>query len=377
MTKKRIKNLSILIAGITILLGVTGCGLKKHIQKSKDVPQFKIGIVLPLTGDAASYGQDCKKGMLLALKQAESNENLKAIFEDSKADPKCAVGSIQKLIHANKVDVILGDMFSTTTLAMAPIAQENGVVLITPTAADRAITATGTKIFTMYPTAEVEGRFVASVAIQNQYKRIGVFVQNIQVAQDMGRAFTNKITANGAELLFYEAFPSATMDFKTLLAKTRIDEADAIFVSAYAKEACNLIRQVRERKVKSVILSQSTLYDKKILLEYGPILEGVMLSAPFFTDKAKSKEIVDFKNAYKKEYDSYPSVWAAYGYDAVNLIRYVRQNSEGHDLAESLRIVHFIGATGPLTFAADRTAKRSLRLFMVKSGSFVEVPFSY
>ena len=106
------------------------------IQGNKQEDIIKIGAILPLSGDAATYGKALQKGMELAVIEINSeskvlDQSIVIVYEESGADAKTAVSAINKLINADKVPLIIGDMFSSTTLAIAPIAQKNKVVLLT------------------------------------------------------------------------------------------------------------------------------------------------------------------------------------------------------------------------------------------------------
>lgn len=93
--------------------------------------QFKIGFMGPLSGSEARYGESIKRGVELAKKEV-GIKNLKILYEDSKCDGKEAVNAINKLISSDKVSVIIGEVCSGVTLAVAPIAEQQKVAMISP-----------------------------------------------------------------------------------------------------------------------------------------------------------------------------------------------------------------------------------------------------
>jgi branched-chain amino acid transport system substrate-binding protein len=358
---------------LCLAMGTAGCGKREKTesdQKRSNEP-IRIGVILPLTGEASSYGSECRRGIELAA--AISAQPPELFFEDSKADPKQAVSALQKLIGYQRVTAIIGDMFSSTTLAIAPIAQQGGVVLLTPTAAAVEIPATGDHIFTIYPTSAFEGEFIANHVVQLGITNCGVVVQNVQAAQEIADAFVRSINSRGGQILFVKEIPGGTRDFRSVIAAIRSENPSAIFVSAYAQEACLFIQQAREERLNWQFFSQSTLYDQKLLSSFGAALEGIQFSAPFFNDEADTPEIRAFRTAYKERFDSIPNVWAAYGYDAASalILAYRSAASKGTPLATSLSEIQMNGATGPLSFNPDRTAHRSMRIFTVQGSKFV------
>lgn len=347
---------------IAIMLAGFGCG-KNDATASKHVPKetpICIGVILPLTGEASSYGVDCRKGVELAASLSESR--VQFIFEDSKAEPKQAVSAMQRLITQKKVIAVIGDMFSSTTLAIAPIAQEEGIILLTPTAAAIDIPATGDKVFTIYPSSKFEGEFMAQYALKAGVKRLGIMVQQFQAAEELATAFS-KTYANSSGLVAYtEIFPTGTRDFRSLIASIKTKPVDAIFISAYGQEASLFVQQSREAGFNPLFLSQSSLYDQKLLADFASILEGTVFSAPFFTEERATPKVIAFRNAYKTKYGMDPSVWAAYGYDSASLIMtaIAQQIHTGKPLHSTIQGISMDGTTGPLSFNPDRTARRSM-----------------
>jgi branched-chain amino acid transport system substrate-binding protein len=369
MKNRKLQSAFLFIVTICLML-VTGACTKKQ----ETATEIKIGALLPLTGDNGSYGVDCRKGMELALEEynAANKQKVVIFFEDTKAEPKTAVTAINKLITMNNPKIILGDMFSNTTLAVAPIAQQNGIVLITPTAALETIPATGDHIFTIYPTSKYEGQLVASFALKKGLKRLGVIKQQVQVAEEIGDAFAEKIKSEHGDIVFNEVVPSDVKDFRNILSKYINKNVDAIFVSAYRDEAGNIIKQARELGYNKLFLSQSTLYDEKVLQLFGKSVDGVIFSAPYFNNLAESNTIKVFQTQFQKKYHAKPNIWAAYGYDVVNLTLQAVDQSEKNKktLPQTLSDIKFDGVTGTMSFFPNRTVNKTMEMFTIKDNSF-------
>ena len=96
----------------------------------KEEKVINIGAILPLTGEGAKYGDAAKKGINLAVKEINSagginGKSVQIIYEDSQGDPKAGVAAMQKLVITDKVSAVIGDLLSSVTLAIAPIANKN------------------------------------------------------------------------------------------------------------------------------------------------------------------------------------------------------------------------------------------------------------
>ena len=107
-----------------------------------------IGSILPLTGDGASYGKEIKNGIDLAVEQENerggvSGRKIAVRYEDSAGDPKQAVSAMQKILAQYRPQSIIGDAFSSPALAIAPIANREKIVMISPTASSPKLTPPG------------------------------------------------------------------------------------------------------------------------------------------------------------------------------------------------------------------------------------------
>lgn len=123
-----------------IVIGMISC-----VEKKSD--EIKIGVVLPLSNSEISVGgKRTLQGIELAVNQYQKenqNTKIKLHVEDSEADPTKGVSAINKLIFQDGIKYILGDLTSSVTLAMAPIAEKNKVIILAPGASNPNIRNAG------------------------------------------------------------------------------------------------------------------------------------------------------------------------------------------------------------------------------------------
>ena len=96
-----------------------------------------IGFIGPLTGDAAAYGEPERDVVALAVEEINAagginGRQISVIYEDGKCDGTASASAAQKLVNVDKVKVIIGGFCSGETLGAAPIAEQNKVILISP-----------------------------------------------------------------------------------------------------------------------------------------------------------------------------------------------------------------------------------------------------
>ena len=143
--------------------------------------KIKIGFMGPLTGDASTYGESIKRGVDLAWKQWRQ-DNVEIIYEDSKCEAKEAATAANKLISLDHVVAIIGEACSSATLAAAPVANENKVILISPASTSPELTDAGEFVFRTIPSDALQGYFAAKLVYDKGYRKLAVFY--IKKAED-------------------------------------------------------------------------------------------------------------------------------------------------------------------------------------------------
>ena len=342
---------------------------------------IRIGAVLPLTGDAASYGTSLKRGMDFAVLEINrqggiSGRKLAIIFEDSQADPSKAVSAFNKLVAADRVPMVIGDMFSASTLALAPIAENKKVVLLSPTASAVELTAAGDYIFRIYPSDTYDGNFLARY-ITERLKARNVAILYLQVASisALVGVFEKEFSSHGGNIVFTEAYQEGAIDFRSQLLKARKADPDLIFFPGYLREMAMLLRQARELGVSKPFVTISTFFDPKVLELAGDCAEGVLFSAPFFDPTSSKPEEQKFCHGFHEQYNQPPDILAGYGYDAVNIAAEALRRSDtftSDGIKNALyTIKDYPGVTGQTSFDANGDVVKSMRIMQVRNGKFV------
>ena len=113
-----------LITVLALSLVLSGC-LKTSEEKEVKEEVIKIGVILPLTGNAAVYGLSAKEGIDLSLEDINNTggingKTIQMIYEDSQCDSTKAVSAAHKLINIDKVQIIIGHICSNAAMAVVP-----------------------------------------------------------------------------------------------------------------------------------------------------------------------------------------------------------------------------------------------------------------
>ncbi|MDP3794172.1 MAG: ABC transporter substrate-binding protein, partial [Candidatus Uhrbacteria bacterium] len=158
--------------------------------------EVTIGWIGPLTGDAAAYGIPLQKATMLAAEEINAaggvgGKKLVVAYEDGNCDGKGGAAAAQKLISINKVQIIIGGTCSGETLGFTPIANENKVVVFSPSASSPDLTTKGGDYaFRFYPSDALAGKVAASYAMDTfKAKKAAVITANTDYAQGLHRVF--------------------------------------------------------------------------------------------------------------------------------------------------------------------------------------------
>lgn len=362
----------VLIIGLLISLGILGCAKKKE-------KEIKIGGVLPLTGSAAVWGENAKMGLEIALEEVNEaggvkGKKLKLIIEDSQSDPAKAVSALQKLISTDKVSVVIGDIASSSVLAMAPIAEKAKVVLLSPGASNPDISKAGEFIFRNWQSDALEGEVDAKFAYERlAYRKMVVIYVNNAYGTGLKTVFEETFKKLGGKILASESFEQGATDMRSQLSKISSVNPEAIYMPGYPPEMAITLRQAREIGIKIQFISVQAFDDPKILETAKAAAEGVFFSVP--KPPEPSQPIVTkFIRKYKEKYNREPGVCSDTGYDALKIIIWAMDKSGVSGLnvqKQLLKLKNFPGAAGLTTFDENGDVIKPFIFKKVESQQFV------
>lgn len=278
---------------------------------------LKIGVILPLTGNGAVYGVPIQRAGLIALKEINDaggigGQPVEVIWEDGKCEAKEATAAAQKLINVDKVKITFGGACSSETLAMAPLAEEAQVLVISPSATSPKVTDAGVFIFRTAPSDAFAGRVAAEYAYQKLGKKTAAVIsETTDYAQGLRQVFTQAFGKLGGTVVMDETYNTGETDFSTALVKVKAANPDIIYlVPQTPAPGVQLIKQINNQGITTQLLTAEVLIGRKIVGENGDQMENLFGIEPNFNEQApKTKAFIE---AYKAEYGDldYPSFMA-------------------------------------------------------------------
>lgn len=353
------------------MLGCKG-GEKPKPKPIDEKPQIiKIGVIGPFTGEGATYGDAMKRGFDLAF---QSEPNFQLIYEDDKLDAKEGVTAINKLISSDKVQVVLGSAASSVTLAMAPIAERNKVILFSSISTTDDLQKAGEYIFRNVPRNQVQGITAAEYLFNTLKKnKVVIFKKNDEYATNLSISFKKRFEELGGKILLDDAYQPDTRDFKSIIAKIKKLKPEAMYIPGNYQETGLFLKQAYEARLHTIFIGGDGSYSPELINIAGNAAEGscYTIMAVSQNDYYKS-----FKEKFVAKYNKEPDIYDAYAYEAADIIIQAIKNTsyDATKIKDYLLSHEFESLTGTLKFDQDGEVARKYGIVKVQNGKFTEVP---
>ncbi|MCE4600412.1 MAG: ABC transporter substrate-binding protein [Desulfurococcales archaeon] len=335
--------------------------------QAKGLPEeIPIGLAIAVSGGYAVDGPRRLKGALLAieemnqlLEQVNAPFKFKPIHEDTKTNPQEAVNVVKRFISQG-IQVIIGPLSTSETAAVMPIANDNHVVVISPSSTGKAAAFPDDYVFRMPPPDTAQGPALAKLIYKLGYDKLVIIARN----DDYGKGLADLVEKTFKDLggqvkviLYHPEKPDLSQEVNSLateVSKFGADEHTAVLIIAFDNDG----RQILERASKIDVLGKVQWFGpdsmgRKTFLETPEIAEflakvKIYITTPAIPDNPVKKH---FEEAYKNKYGEAPTPYAYYAYDAawVAMLSVLTAGQyDGQAIKAVLPTVafHYMGATG-------------------------------
>jgi len=317
---------------------------------------IKIGVELPLTGYAAPYGEDAKRGAELAVDEINAAGGIRgrkigAIYEDDGAMGKTAVSATQKLVDVDKVPVIVGGMMASAALSAAPIARENKVVFVVTVSSHPDLTNEELYVYRVFMTVKMHGNTMAKYAYNVLNARTAAaLTPNNDMGVTHEKTIRERFIKLGGKWLVSESYTPGSSDFRAQLTKIKEKNTDILFCPGPMKETAQMFRQIREMRISTLLFPSSMLEDPKFFELAGNTGEGSYFTT-FIKEKITKEE--EFTAKFKTKYGKDPGISSKCYYDAMQLVfnTMIQGAFTGPEINKAMaRTKNYPGITGSITF---------------------------
>ncbi len=368
-----------------------------------------IGVVLPLSGRYASYGELVKKGLDLALKEHNKTRlPVRFIYRDSSKENVSAGQVVSNLSNKEKVMAIIGPLTGTAAADAAVRAQQELVPLLTLSQRD-GLPQMGDFVFRDSLTPKLQVRALAQHAIATGHISFSVLRPENRLGEEMTRLFVDEINRLGGEIVDIVSYPEKNTDFHAQINDLLWDKYDveikkkeepeeeqsvedkkpeeeleyplapfhALFIPDYAERVGQLAPQLMFYGLKDVtLLGINGWNSPELISRAGRFLQQAVFVDGFFRDST-NPEVQRFVELYRQAYDGEPSILEAQAFDDAKLLLHLMDDPairNRDDLRQALLSYRqYPGVTSIRGFDAQGEVEKDLYLLQVKNGRIVEV----
>jgi branched-chain amino acid transport system substrate-binding protein len=294
--------------------------------------KVKIGFIATLSGPPAVLGQQLRNGLQLAVKTLGGKlggREAEIIVADDELKPDVAVTKVRAFVERDKVDFVVGPVFSNIAQAIMKPATEGGAILVSPNAGTSNFAGKECNpnfFVTSYQNDQVH-EVLGKYAQDSGIKKAFIMAPNYQAGKDALAGFKNFFKGEIADEVYV---PLGQLDYSAELSRIAAAGPDAIFVFLPGGMGVNFVKQFRQAGLADKIkfLSAFTVDESTLPAQQDAALGffGGANWAPNL-DNPQNKAFVA---AYEKEYGAVPATYAFQAYDAAMLIDSALKETKGN-----------------------------------------------
>ena len=326
---------------------------------------IKMAVTGPITGPNAAFGAQLVQGTTQAVDDINKAGGIlgqKITLEqgDDVSDPKQGVSVANKFV-GDGVKFVVGPFNSGVTIPASDVYNENGILMITPSATNPNVT--DRKLWDIFRTC---GRDDQQGMLWAEYARDHLKGKKIAIVHDKttyGKGLADAARANmhkfGIHEVLYDGVNTGEKDYSAIVSKIKESGAQYLMWGGLHTEGGLIIRQMRDQGMKTVMISGDGITDTEFAQIGGPGVEGTLMSfGPDPRNNPAAKEVVaEFK---AKNFD--PEAYTLYSYAAVQIIKQAAEKAKSLDPKKVAAVMHsgmtFNTVIGPIAYdkKGDRTS---------------------
>ncbi|MDZ7859629.1 MAG: ABC transporter substrate-binding protein [Candidatus Krumholzibacteriota bacterium] len=273
-------------------------GLERGIRK-RELSPFRIGVICPLTGRFSKLGESFANGAILALKEARKRgvRGVEIVVGDTKANSLEAYLVAERLIKEEDVDVIIGAISSSSTVAAAQVAQARKRILFSPVAPERGIDDIGDYIFQDLRNYESEIIAVAKVACRELgIKRIALLASDNQLNRRIELLLRAEVEREGGNICLADYYKEGDTDFKENIDRIRAASPEALFIPSDKDDLVLILPQLSFYEFGVQLLGLSSWDFDDLIRMTGKDMTGALFPAKTSTND--ERELYNSAAAY-------------------------------------------------------------------------------
>ena len=340
---------------------------------------IKVGVILPLTGDKAKFGEIEKRSFELALEEINkaggiNGKKLEFLFEDDTGRPDVARSAAEKLITKDKVVMLGGGYGSSETFAIAGVAQQNKVPFLVNTGSDNKITEQGWEyVFRLnQPVSEYPKALASFLTEVVKPKTVAILYENTNFGTSGSKEFAKLCEELGLQVVMNEGYEHGGVDFKPLLIKVKEKNPDLVYMISYVMDAALLMKQSMEIRLQpKLFVGGGAGFTLPEFQKNAGKAAEMVFSATLWYQTLKYPGAQEYYSKYVEKYKSETEYHGAQAYAAAYVIADALKRAKSlkpEDVKQALAGTDLMTAYGPVKFISydKMTNQNKLPTYLVQ-----------
>ena len=334
-----------------------------------------IGVILPLTGEYASWGQSIRRTFELLAPQFEKQFAFQ--FEDEgNCEPTKSVTAFQKLKSNDIQFMFLGCLAGTK--AILPIANKSDVLLFSLGLVDDAAFKQSTKLINLATQLSTESGYLGKHVLSKNPKSVAIIHWQDAFSEEFATTLEKTLRSGGVETVSQHPVESMGNDFRSVLLRIKADHPDAICENVGEQQQSILLRQIREIGITAPVFSNYAFEAAPTLLAAGKFAEGIEYTFPLNSAEGTAPKIAfDKKFAEQFGGDAIPTPNSYFARDGIFLLNEAIQDLTSNPIEIKftekvakylLSLRHYEGLSGEISFLPDGSNIRPYGIKKIENG---------
>ncbi len=266
---------------------------------------INLGVVLPLTGPVAAYGQDVFNGIELANKlnaKLDNGDEVKLIVIDTKGDKLETTSAVNRLIAQDKVIGIIGEATTPNTIQAISIVEDKKIPLIAPVASGDKLLEGKKYASRVCFSDSFQGDKLASYVTKelNLKNAVVIIDQSNVYSLGLAKAFEKSLKENGGKVIKKLAISSGDKDFRAVVSQLKSLNPDFVYMPIYHPEAALIARQAKQIGFDKLLAAGDGVNNQTFIDLGSTAVNGVVFTDSFDSSNPSTARGKTFINEYEK-----------------------------------------------------------------------------
>ena len=334
---------------------------------------IRLGMIAPLSGDFAPYGEQIRKGIEIARVDLQEQGISTEVYYENACLPMEVRSALSKLIEKNEIQGLVGSYCVIGMVAGKKLLEDSKIISFQTSGGTDEILNPENYLFTTGARTKDEARKLAEVAITDlKLKKVAILYLQTQWGQEFSDSFASRFVELGGQITGTAANLIGESNFRNELARLRFGNPDGLLIAHLGGTLGTAIKQAKSFGFQDKqLLATSDAEDQSVINVAGDLANGLkFVSSEVFGNLV---EVVDFESKFILKYNEKPSALAKHSFDATMIA--VRALVGCHldkvcAKDEVSQIQNYRGASGIFSFDADGGTTREFLLREVVGRSF-------